>query len=112
MSDLEELRKRRMAELMAQRQQQGGADQYQQQMAEQQLEEQIKHIITQILSPEARARLANIRAARPQYARQIEILLIQLAQSGQLPKKMSDEQFKSILERLTKQKRDTKIERR
>lgn len=111
MSDLEELRKRRMAELQAQ-QQQGAGDPYQQQMAEQQIEEQIKHIITQILSPEARERLANIRAARPKYARQIEILLIQLAQSGQLPKKMSDDDFKAILAKLTSQKRETKIERR
>ncbi|MFH1721991.1 MAG: DNA-binding protein [Candidatus Altiarchaeota archaeon] len=112
MTDLENLRKKRMAELMAS-QQYGAQHQVQEQMAqEQEMEDQIKHIISQILTPEARERLANIRAAKASYARQIEMLLIQLAQAGQLPKKITDEQFKQILGKIGSQKRETKISRR
>jgi len=69
----------------------------------------IKMIINRILTPEARERLGNIRLARPEFARQIEILLIQLYQAGQLPKKLTDEKLKEILERIHSRKKETKI---
>ena len=111
-SDLEALRRRRMEELM--RQQQEGAQQlqFQQQMQEAQIEEQLKMIMHQILSPEAQERLANIRFARAEFARQVEILLVQLYQAGKLPRKLSDEHFKEILQKIAGQKRETSISRR
>ena len=72
---------------------------------------QIKTIVSQILEPAARERLSNIRTARPEFARQIEVLLIQLYQAGQLPQKLSDENFKKILERISGNKKETKITR-
>jgi len=102
MSDIEELRARRMQELMAK--------QSQQQAQEQEVNQQIKLIISKILSPEARSRLGNIRAANPEYARQVEVLLIQLAQSGRLPKEIGDEQLKQILLKIKEGQRETKIE--
>lgn len=80
-------------------------------MQEEQLSSQISHIINQILEPDARERLANIRVARPDYARQVEVLLIQLYQAGQLPQKLSDENFRKILERIQSRKKETKISR-
>jgi len=110
MSELEELRQRRIKQLMEQ-QRQTPAQQQVQQLREQEIEAQIKLILTQILTSEARERLANIRLARPQFARQIEIFLIQLYQAGRLPQKLTDEQFKQILEKLQQGKREFKIRR-
>ncbi len=110
MSELEELRQKRMRELLAQQQAQRDVqEQVQYQMQEQEVERQIHFIITQILSSEARERLGNIRIARAQFARQIEVLLIQLYQAGKLPSKISDEQFKAILAQLKGRQRDTRI---
>ncbi len=108
MDELERLRRQRMQELMQQQSQQ----QIQQQIQEEQIDEQIKIIISQILTPQARERLGNIRIARPEFARQIEVFLIQLAQGGRLPSQVTDEQLKEILGKLHKKKRETKIIRK
>lgn len=105
MADIDELRKKRVKQLA----QQQSDEQFQQQMQASELERQVKQIVDQILTPEAKERLGNIRAARPEYARQIEILLIQMHQSGRLPKQIDDTQFKEILKKLIGKKRDTSI---
>jgi programmed cell death protein 5 len=107
--DLEEIRRRRMQELMQGQMQQQSQQQMQRAMQEQQVAEQIKVILNQILEPAARDRLSNIRIASPEFARQIEMLLIQLYQGGQLPQKLSDENFKKILEKIRSKKKETKI---
>ena len=72
MSDLEEIRRRRMAELQAQQaaaqnqMQQQVAQQAQQQEAQRQFEAEKKQILGQILTSEARARLANLKLTKPQ----------------------------------------------
>jgi programmed cell death protein 5 len=110
MSELDELRQKRLRQLQAM-QQQGQQQAIQQQLQEQQMEEQINLIMRQIMSPEARDRLANIRMARPEFARQVEILLIQLYQGGRL-KSLSDEQFKALLTKISGTKREPKIQMR
>lgn len=104
--ELEELRKRKMLELRAQLQ-----EQQRQAELRQQYEVQKRAAIQQILTPEARGRLANIRAAKPEFAEQLEIQLIQLAQSGRLGSKITDSQLKEILNRLQARKREFKIRR-
>lgn len=105
MSDIEELRRRRLQKLMeqqvAERSQQQIQAQIQQQMREEEASAQIKMIVDGVLSPEARERLANIRLSRPAYARQVEVLLIQLYQAGRLSDKLGDEDFKKILLKLS-----------
>ncbi len=100
-----------MRELMEQQIQEQVQQLQMQQIQAERINAQIKLIVHQILSPEARSRLGNIRVARPEFARQIEILLIQLYQAGRLPKKLTDSQFKKILEELQSKKREIKIER-
>ena len=63
----------------------------------------------QILTPEARSRLANIRLTRPEFVDQIELQLIQLAQMGRVKAKITDEQLKELLKKLAGQKRDINI---
>ncbi|MFQ5887251.1 MAG: DNA-binding protein [Candidatus Hydrothermarchaeales archaeon] len=105
--DLDDLRKKKMAELQQKLLEERAK---QEQMA--QVEEQIRSAIQQILTPEARARLANIKMAKPEYATQIELMLIQIAQSGQLKNKITDEQLKGILRKIAEgSKKEFKIRR-
>ncbi len=106
MDELEALRKKKLAELQAQAE----SDQAQsEQLA--QAEAQVKQILTQILTPEARSRLTTIKMAKPEFASQVELLLIQLAQSGQIKGKIDDVQFKALLTKISKPKKDFKIKR-
>jgi len=104
--EIEELRRRKMLEYQAQLQ-----EQQRQAELRRQYEIQKRIAIQQILTPEARSRLANIRAAKPEFAEQLELQLIQLAQSGKLGSKITDSQLKEILNRLQTRKREFKIRR-
>lgn len=104
--EIDELRRRRMLELSARlEEQQSQAEQRAQYDAQKRL------AILQILTPEARGRLANIRAAKPEFAEQLELQLIQLAQSGRLGSKITDAQLREILSKLQARKREFKIKR-
>ena len=118
MSDLDEIRQKRMAELQAQQAamqnqaQQQAAAQAQQQEAQAQFEAQKKQILAQILTPEARGRLDNLRLTKPELVQNIEIQLLQSAQAGSLRGKVTDEQLKVLLKNLMGQKREIHITRR
>lgn len=113
MSDIEELRRRRMEELQQQAAQQPSqqqvSDAAEQERTRRELEAQKKQVMMQILTPEARSRLANIRLTKPEYVDQIELQLIQLAQMGRIKAKITDEQLKVLLQKLAGQKREMKI---
>jgi len=107
-SDLDEIRKARMAEL--QQQMGGGApggapgggmEQQQQQQEQMKQQDEMRHsILTQVLDQQARARLNTIALAKPDKAKMMENALIQMARSGQLQGKIGEEQLKSLLERM------------
>jgi programmed cell death protein 5 len=111
MSDLDELRRKRMEELQKQAASSENQQIHQQQM-QQEMEMQKKQIMMQILTPEARSRLANIRLTKPEFVDQIELQLIQLAQSGRVQNKITEEQLKELLKRLSGQKREINITRK
>lgn len=87
------------------------SDEQRQAQVEQQLEAQKQALLRQILSPEARQRLTNLKMVKPEFAEQLELQLIQLAQVGKLPIPLSDAQLKQILIQLQSRKRETKIRR-
>jgi len=118
MSDLDEIRQKRMAELQAQQDaaqnqaQQQAMAQAQQHEAQAQFEAQKKQILGQIMTPEARQRLANLKLTKPELVNQIELQLIQSAQAGSLRGKVTDEQLKVLLRQIAGQKREIKITRK
>lgn len=118
MSDLDEIRQKRMAELQAQQAamqnqaQQQAMAQAQQQEAKAQFEAQKKQILAQIMTSEARNRLANLKLTKPELVNQIELQLIQSAQAGSLRGKVTDEQLKVLLRQIAGQKREIKITRK
>jgi len=104
--ELEEIRRRRAAEL-----QRAATDDQKRARLQQQVEVQKQAVLRQILAPEARQRLSNIKMVRPEFAEQLELQLIQLAQTGKVGLPISDEQLKEALVRMQSQKRDVRIRR-
>ncbi|MCX8151058.1 MAG: DNA-binding protein [Candidatus Bathyarchaeia archaeon] len=104
--ELDSIRKRKLAAL-----QQRASDEQRQMQVEQQLEAQKQALLKQILSPEARQRLTNLKLIKPEFTDQLELQLIQLAQLGKIPIPLSDAQLKQILIQLQSRKRETKITR-
>ena len=102
MSELEELKRRKLAELQQRLQEQGQREQE---------ELQRQALIQQLLDPKALERLGNIRAANPLQAEKIEAMLAYLYQTGQLKQQINEELFKQILTKLST-RRETKIIRK
>ncbi len=105
-AELEEIRRKRLLEL-----QRSIALEQQKIRAQQELELRKQAILRGILTPEARQRLTNIKMVRPEFAEQIELQLIQIAQQGRIPLPINDVQLKEILARLQSARRDIKIRR-
>lgn len=78
---------------------------------QQQLEMQKQALLRNILSPDARQRLTNLKMVKPDFTDQLELQLIQLAQQGKIPIPLSDVQLKQILVQLQSRKRETTIRR-
>jgi len=96
--ELDNIRKRKLAELRQQAAQQQISE------AQQKEFENKKYLLMRkILSQEGRQRLENIRMVKPQFAEQIELELIQLFQSGQLrgATPLPDNAFKKLLEQIS-----------
>jgi len=104
--ELEEIRRRRLLEL-----QQRLVEEQQQVQARQRLETQKQALLRRILTPEARQRLTNLKMIRPEFAAQLELQLIQIAQQGKMNLPVTDEQLKDILRRLQPGRREIKIRR-
>jgi programmed cell death protein 5 len=105
-AELEELRRRKMAELQRQQEAQAMAQEQQHQV-----DQQRQAIMRQILTPQARDRMANLKMAYPDIARLVEDQLISLVQAGRIQQQVDDNTLKEILRRVAPKKRDIKIER-
>ena len=103
--ELDEIRKRKLLSM------QNRMSDERQNQAEQQIDAQKQALLKQILSTEARQRLNNLKMIKPEFTEQIEMQLIQMAQTGKLPIPLSDAQLKQILVQLQSRKRETKITR-
>lgn len=102
--ELEAIRQKKLASL----QQQALREQAEEQAAAE-VQAQKEAILRQILTPEARQRLTNIKMVKPQFAEQIEMQLIQLASTGRLKGQVTDDQLKALLQQLQGKERERKI---
>ncbi|KAJ5652399.1 DNA-binding protein [Penicillium longicatenatum] len=105
-SELEEIRRARLAQL-----QQGGPrggpsqDGGQDEQRKQAESERRASILSQILEPAAADRLGRIRLVKESRANDIETRLIMLAQTGQLRQKVSEDQLKELLNAVAENQR-------
>ena len=68
-------------------------------------------VLRQLLTPEARMRLANVRMVRSEMAGMVENYLMTMATQGRLRPPVSDEQLKSILLSMQQPRRGFKMTR-
>jgi programmed cell death protein 5 len=106
-AELDELRRRKMMGLQKQQEAHAMAQEQQNQV-----EAQRQMVMRQILTPEARDRLATLKMAYPDVVRLVEDQLIALVQSGRITQQVDDATLKSILRRVAPQKREINIERK
>ncbi len=98
--ELEAIRQRKLAALQERAFQE-------QQVSEAQTKKEA--LLRQILTPEARQRLTNVKMVKPQFAEQIEAQLIQLAASGRLKGRVDDNQLKTLLQQIQGRERERKV---
>ena len=104
--DIEAIKQRKMAEMQRRISENEQSDQ-----EKKEVEGQKQNLLRVILTPEARSRLNNLKIVRPEFAEQLELQLIELAQQRRLPVPLTDDQFKRILSELQGRKRDITITR-
>ncbi len=104
--EIEDIRRRRLLQLRRRL-----AEEQQQAQVQEQIEIQKQALLRRILTPDARSRLTNLKMVKPEFAQQLELQLIQLAQQGKINIPITDEQLKEILVRIQSGRRDLKIRR-
>ncbi len=106
-NELDALRQKKLQELQVRAQQEAIS-----QEQAKQAEAQRAMVMRQILTPEARERLANLRMTRPDAVEQVENQLLMLVQSGRISQQIDDYTLRQILRKVMPTKREIKIERR
>lgn len=102
--ELEELRQRRLQEMQVQAEQQLAREH--EQITR---EAQVQGALRQLMSAEAKERLAQVRVARPKVAAAIEQQVLALAGDGKLTAPIDDTTLQQMLAQLSR-KRETKVE--
>lgn len=104
--DIEALKEKRLVEMQRRAAEEGRAE-----SMKREEDVQKQNVLRVILSPEARSRINNLKMVRPDFADQLELQLIQLAQQRRLPVPLTDDHLKKILVELQEKKRDIRITR-
>ena len=112
-NDLSKLRAQRMAEIQSQLEEQAAAQ------AEAEIEQQSKQAalaeldaaMKQILTPDARSRLASLSLVNPDLTTRVKTHLASLSTENRIAIPVNDVQLKRILAGLSKDRRETTIRR-
>ncbi|MBI2541186.1 hypothetical protein HYV80_00560 [Candidatus Woesearchaeota archaeon] len=110
MPTLDEIKRKKLENLMALQQER----MQEQAEGQAQMQQQIglmENALRQILTKEALARYGSLKTAHQEKALQLLVVLIQAVQKGQIKGKVDDSTLKKILEQLTPKKREIKIKR-
>ncbi|XP_048490630.1 uncharacterized protein LOC104883649 isoform X2 [Beta vulgaris subsp. vulgaris] len=90
--------------------QQNPEQQKAQEEAKMEAEERRQMMLAQILSSEARERIARIALVKPEKAKGVEDVILRAAQMGQIAEKVSEEKLISLLEQInTQTTKQTKV---
>ena len=108
MDELEELKKKKLQQLQ-QQQEQASHYQAQEEAQLQQQIQQLESVVRDLLSKEALERYGNIKAAHPEKAVKLLVVLGQLAQSGKIQNKVTDDQLKVLLKQMEPKKKEFNI---
>lgn len=100
--ELQAIRAKRMQELQGM---QGNQEKQEEAMRQQQ--QAMNSILNQVLDQQARARLNTIMLAKPEKGKKIETMVLQMATSGQIGGKLSENDLIGLLERVTAQMQKT-----
>jgi len=111
MDELDEIRKKKLEQLR-QQQEDTLSQQAQEEAQLQQQISQLEILVKQYFTKEALIRYGNLKAAHPEKAVQLLVILGQAAQSGQLKEKIDDAHLKELLKKLTPEKKDFNIKRK
>ncbi len=104
MNELEEIKQRKLLELQNQKLQ----NQYQEQLKLQKQIEQLEALVKTKLTKEAISRYGNIKAAHPEVAVQLLLILAQLIQTQPI-EIIDDNELRQVLQKILPEKRETKI---
>lgn len=83
--------------------QQSPEQQNAQEDAKREAEERRQMMLSQILSAEARERLARIALVKPEKAKGVEDVILRAAQMGQIAEKVTEERLITLLEQINSQ---------
>jgi len=104
--ELEQIRKKKLQELLMSYQQRIAAEE-----EEKETEVKKQMILGQILTQDAKERLERVKIAKPELAENVENQLILLLQSGRLSQQIDDNSLKMILRKIGS-RREIRIESR
>ncbi|XP_012269294.1 programmed cell death protein 5 [Athalia rosae] len=105
--ELEAIRQQRLAQLQSQYKGGDGQNQHAAEEKRQQIQEMRHSILTQVLDQSARARLNTLLLGKPEKGRMVEELILNMAQRGQLPGKLGEQELIGLLESVNQQTRKT-----
>jgi len=71
--------------------------------------EQLESLAKAYMSPQAISRYGTLKSAHLEKAIQSLVIITQLVQQGSIKEKITDEQYKDLLQRLTPQKKEFRI---
>lgn len=84
----------------------------QNELAAQQMEMLKKALFDKVLTKEARERLNNVRLAHKQLAAQVELIIMQAVESGQLKGVIDEAGLKTLLNQIKPEKKEFKVLRK
>ena len=108
--ELAQIRAQRMAQMRSQQGGGGSGNENQAEEAEKRREEQDmakNSILSQVLDQAARARLNTLMLAKPEKGQMVESMILRMATSGQIGGRMSENEFKGILEQISEKTKAT-----
>lgn len=103
MTELDEIKQRKMEEIKKK---------YEEQQAALQQEQQLDAIVRQILTEKAKARLGNVKLVNRELYLNAVRAIIYLYNAGQISSKIDEPQLKILLKKLSGEKREIKIKRK